>query len=151
MFEPQNIDAGEPPLDPDLWLVSVNIRLSPESDWVERPDLYRSPANPNGLDPARWRAEEAVYEHFVLLDVHGATDYLVEGRCRYVVLEDLSVPKGWKGEFTLLRWEELPPEAAGRAGLGQSRTWGELKALYAEPPARLPPTKLAQGASSDNG
>jgi hypothetical protein len=88
MFQPQVPVPGESPVRPELWLQAVDITLTPRSEFVKRPDLYRSVSNPDGLDPARWRATEATYGTFVLFQLAGSTDYQVEARAAFVVIEE---------------------------------------------------------------
>ena len=128
MFRPQDIPRGERPLNPDLWLVSIDISLAPQGAFTEAPGFYRSDANPDGLDPAVWRASEAVYNTDVLFDTQGERDYQVTGRESFVVIENLAKNIGDAGKFLMYRWEDLGTRRSLLAVQGSS--WGAVKILY---------------------
>ncbi len=107
IFAPEDPLPGETPLPRDLWLVSIDMQLEPQSEWTERPYLYRSEANPFGLDPARWRAVEAEYLGHVFMKTQGQTDYSTTVRGRFVVIEDRLVSPGSARRFTIYRWVDL--------------------------------------------
>lgn len=107
MFEPQNIDPGDTPLDPGLWLHGVTIRLTLQSDFQDRPDLYRTTPEGQGLDPDRWIAREAIYETHLLFELVGTTDYQVDGTASFVVIEDKLKASGDVGKFLIYIWEDL--------------------------------------------
>ena len=118
MFRPEDIQPGDPPLNPDLWLVSIDISLTPQQGFTEARTFYRSDSNPEGLDPAVWKAMEAVYNTDVLFDLQGQTDFQVTGRASFVVIENLAKNIGDAVKFLIYRWEDLgtrsKPAAAAR-------------------------------------
>jgi hypothetical protein len=107
MFKPQDPLPGETPVPADLWLQSVDITLTPQGEFTERADLYQSPSNPQGLDPAHWTATEATYGTYVFFQLAGSTDYQVNGRANYVVIEDKTKANGDPGKWLIYRWEDL--------------------------------------------
>jgi len=107
MFKPEDPLPGETPVAPDLWLASITIQLEPQTEWTERPDLYVSEANPTGLDPARWVVTEAQFNAYVFFETQGETDYQVNGRANFVVVEDLTKTSGTDRKFLVYRWEDL--------------------------------------------
>lgn len=141
MFQPQKPLLGENPVPPENWLQSVDIALTPETEFFERPDLYRSSSNPAGLDPAKWRATQARYGAYLLFQLAGTTDYQIDARENFVVIEDLTKPGAADpGKWFLYRWQDLPgavllAEGAGardaHPSLGVERpSWGLIKSLY---------------------
>ena len=137
MFEPQNVLPGETPVPPGNWLVSIDISLTLQTDFVERTDLYLSPSNPQGLDPARWKATEATYGTYVLFQLAGTTDYQVDGRANFVVIQDKTRANGDAWKWLIYRWEDvgkgrLRPAGllpAVSAGVEQS-SWTAVKSLF---------------------
>ena len=129
MFRPEDPLLGETPVPQELWLVSIDIQLEPQTDWTERPDLYRSDVNPNGLDPAHWRAADAQYHAYVFFKTQGQTDYQVNGRANFVVVEDLRKQVGQARKFLIYRWEDLGSIHAPAAAV-QPVSWGNVKQLY---------------------
>lgn len=125
MFEPQNVPPGEPPVPSELWLTSVTISLTPQTPFVERPDLYRSPTNPEGLDPERWRVTEATYTYSIFFELQGDTDYQANGRATFAVTADRLKFPGTPGRFALYRCEDLGTNLASEA-----ISWGTIKTLY---------------------
>ena len=107
MFRPQYLQPGETPVPPEHWLQSVDITLTPTREFVERPDLYRSDSNPGGLDPGKWSATEAIYTTYVFFQLAGDTDYRVDGRANFVVIEDKTKTNGDPGKWLIYRWEDL--------------------------------------------
>jgi hypothetical protein len=149
MFKPEDPLPGETPVPQELWLESISITLDrTAAEWTERTDLYRSDANPAGLDPAKWKATEAEYHADVLFNTVGNTDYRVDGRANFVVIEDLQRATGAAHKFLIYRWEDLgtfgvqidvedvlaSSENAlfdGRRPIAGSQTnWSGLKQLY---------------------
>ena len=128
MFEPENAVAGEDPVPSDLHLKAIIITLTPVGDWTERFDLYASPIDPAGLDAARWRATEALYQARVLWDTESNNDYLIDALQNFIVIEDLARPAGEARKFLLYRWEDYGygPQLSAT----QMATWSQLKALY---------------------
>jgi hypothetical protein len=141
MFQPQNPLPNEVPVPDDLWLTSVDIVLTPQTEFAERPDFYRSASNPGGLNPARWRATEATYGAYVFFQLAGTTDYQVDCLAKFVVLEDKTKPRmNSPGRWLIYRWEDLSrpldlgsgvARVAGAGALGvEQRHWSALKRLY---------------------
>ena len=136
MFRPKDPLPGETPVDPGLWLQSVDIRLTLQTGFVERTDLYSSPTNPTGLDSLRWSATEGVYETSVFFGLAGDTDYVVNGHANFVVIEDKTKTNDDIGKWLIYRWEDLArkPSAAelstravaAVAGV-EPRGWGGVK------------------------
>ena len=127
MFEPENVPPGEMPVVPELWLQAIHIVLSPAGSWTERPDLYQSPSNPDGLDPVRWRVTEAQYHASIFWDTQSQTDYRVDGRQNFIVVDDLTKSTGESGKFALYRWEDLG--SAGGLAV-EEVSWSNIKGLY---------------------
>jgi hypothetical protein len=129
MFKPRDPLPGETPVPSELWLNSITISLDQISaSWTERTDLYRSDVNPQGLDPGRWRATEAEHHADVLWRTQGYSDYRVNGRVNFVVVEDLHKETGAARKFLIYRWEDL-----GNFGIAidsQPATWSNVKSLY---------------------
>ena len=92
-------------MDPDLYLQEVSITLIKTSDFEERTDLYQG--NGGTLDPARWRATDAEYQAILFFQTAGETDYSVDGRANFVVINDLSKAEGTDRKFLIYRWEDL--------------------------------------------
>jgi hypothetical protein len=143
MFEPQNIGPTEEPLHPDLWLVAVDITLTGNGPWVERPEYYVSTVNPDGLDALRWKAWGTEYTASVLFQTAGETDYQITGKAWFVVVEDLQKTPGEVGAFLLYQWQDLgnlkpgfrdEGAAAERRGAAlatdESKSWSLIKLLY---------------------
>jgi hypothetical protein len=107
MFKPEDPLPGETPVDRDLWLVSIDIQLEPQTEWTERLDLYLSDTNPSGLNPTRWKVTDAQYHTYVLFTLQGTTSYQVNGRANFVVVEDLTKNVGDDRKFLIYRWEDL--------------------------------------------
>ncbi len=129
MFLPQAPLTGETPVPQDLWLVSIDIQLTPQTEWTERPDLYRSASNPTGVDPGKWRVMEASYHAYVFFKTQGLTDYMVNGRENFVVVENLRKQPGEARKFLIYWWEDLGSVAAHSTAVEPS-SWGMLKRLY---------------------
>jgi hypothetical protein len=91
----------------DLWLQSITITLTPTASFTERPDLYKSPTNPDGLDSNVWKAQECNYHAVLFFDTQSTTDYRVDGRANFVVIENLSKASGEDRKFLIYRWEDL--------------------------------------------
>jgi hypothetical protein len=107
MFQPENTLPGETPVPPELWLSSITISLTPKGAFAERPDLYKSPANPDGLDSNVWKAQEAQYTADLLFDTQGPNDFRVNGNANFVVIENLTKASGDDRKFLIYRWEDL--------------------------------------------
>jgi hypothetical protein len=129
MFNPEDPLPGEPPVSVDLWPVTISIELTrTASAWVERTDLYRSPGNPEGLDSAKWKASEAEFHADVLWELQGDTDYRIDGRQNFIVIEDLTKAPGEERKYLIYRWEDLDPPPS--AVSFEPATWGMVKGLY---------------------
>jgi hypothetical protein len=134
MFEPENPRPGDAPVPNDLWLTSITITLNRvSSEWEERADLYATPAEPEGLDPELWKPVGAEYQADVLFDTQSETDYRVDARQSFVVLDRRDRLEGVPGKFSLYRWEELgwPPASTATFGVGvEATSWSGIKRLY---------------------
>ena len=128
MFESASTPAGEPPVPQELHLKGITIALTPNGDWRERPDLYTSPDDSTGLDPARWRATEAQYVANVFWDTQSSVDFAIDSQENFIVIEDLTRPAGESRKFLLYRWEDL----SGFAPLAsqEAKSWSSVKSLY---------------------
>jgi hypothetical protein len=110
MFKPEDPLPGETQVAPELWLASITINLTrTASSWVERTDLYKTPTNPEGLDSAKWKASEAEFHADILFETQGDTDYRVDGRHNFIVIEDVTKDVGTDRKFLIYRWEDLDP------------------------------------------
>lgn len=108
MFNPQSTQPGELPVPNDLWLQTVDITLTPLTEFTERADLYSKDGGADGLlDPDEWRAVSALYSTNVFFGMLGQTDYQVNGQADFVVIEDLTKSGGAAGRFLLFIWEDL--------------------------------------------
>jgi len=129
MFEPQNISPSEPPIDPALWLIAIDITLTQAGPFVELPEFYVSPSNPSGLDPSRWKVVGTDYHASVLFRTRGETDYQVIARQSFVVAEDLSKHPWQHGAFSLYRWQEHGSEVTSSVS-SPAVPWFAVKNLY---------------------
>lgn len=128
MFDPAAIPPVDAPLAPELWMTSIDASFVQTSPFVDRPDLYRDPlGNRHGLDPSRWRAHAAEFATTAFFDTQGDTDYRVNARVFFVVVEDLARGAGPAKKFRLYRWEESTPAGASTA---EARSWTDIKQLY---------------------
>jgi hypothetical protein len=107
MFEPQNIGPSEEPLPTELWLVAVDITLTGNRPFDERPEFYASATNPEGLNASNWKAWGTEYTTSVLFQTQGETDYQVTGKAWFVIVQDLSKTPGAAGSFLLYQWQDL--------------------------------------------
>jgi len=126
MFDPAHPDPGDTAVPPAIWLQNLTITLTLEGEFTERTDLYT--AQGGYLDRAKWKATAATYSAFILFELAGDTDYRVEGRANFVVLEDLEKPIGDAGKFLLLIWEDLG--SSYPALTSRETSWGAIKNLY---------------------
>ena len=109
MFDPQNIPPTDPPLSTDLWLTSVDIQLQGANAFDERPEVYRSATNQEGLEEATWDATGADYTATVFFETQGETDYRVEGRADFIVARDRTKAIDAPGAWLIYRWFDLGP------------------------------------------
>jgi len=106
LWQPENALPGEAPTC--SWLVHLDATFARESPrWTERTELYRSDANPAGLDPERWRATGATVQSDCSVETQAETDYGFESRSEVVVIEDRSKSPGTEGKYLLFRWYDL--------------------------------------------
>jgi len=120
MFQPESPPPGTEPVPTELWLVSVSIKLTPQTSWTERTDLYRDPGNPSstGLDPTKWKVTEATYRASVFFQMLGETSYIVDDQQSlqsFLVVNDLAKTAG-PGKFMFFRWQDLQPSPTKPAG-----------------------------------
>lgn len=128
MFDPAAIPPGDAPLPVELWMTSIDASFVQMSPFVDRPDLYRDPlGNRPGLDPSRWRAHAAEFATIAFFETQGETDYRVDARVLFVVIEDLAPGAGPAKKFRLYRWEEWTSAGASTA---ETRSWSSVKSLY---------------------
>jgi hypothetical protein len=78
---------------------------------VERPEYYRTTENPDGLDPARWRASGAQASVAILVQTQGETDYRFTSRAFLAVAEDRAAAAGAAGKYTFYRLEAIDASA----------------------------------------
>lgn len=133
MFSPGYLPPGDPPVPPSLWLRALQAEFTPVASFAERTDLYASPpSQPEGLDPAVWRASAAVFDVRLQVALPAETQYLVSERVRCTVIENRAKRVGEAGKFLLYRMEELPEATAGsHSPAGVERiSWGTLKSFY---------------------
>ena len=128
MFEPASIVPPETPLPAELWLLSIDVTLTPGSAFDERPEYYRSITNPEGLDAAIWRVTGADFSATAFFETQGDTDYRVVGRAEFVIAADRRMANGAPGKYKLYRWADLGAPAAP-AGV-ELKTWSLVKRLY---------------------
>jgi hypothetical protein len=126
-------DSIVPPTE--LRLVNISIQLNRVSPaWIERTDLYHSAGNPTGLDASRWRATEAEFHADILFETQGDTDYRIDSRTSFIVIQDLGKPVGATRRYLIYRWEELDPALPIDSGDPSIRTapvsWGAIKFMY---------------------
>jgi len=108
MFEPQNTPAGQSPVPAEIWLTSISITLTKNTEFTEAFDLYYDETlNPTGLKRDKWKASEAIYATDVLFDTQGDLDFQVTGKANFVVIEDLTKSVGEAGKFLILQWNDL--------------------------------------------
>jgi hypothetical protein len=127
MFDPANPQPGEPEVPPEYWLQAIYISLTQITAWTERPDLYRSPTNPGGLPPEKWKTVDARYATYVFFDTQTDNDFLVEGEAVFVVIEDLEKRGDAPGRFLLLQWQDIDGNGMREK---QEKTWTGIKDLY---------------------
>jgi len=128
MFTPAAIPPSGAPLPRELWMSSIDASFVQTSAFGDRLDLYRDPLdNREGLDPTRWRAHSAEFATTAFFETQGDTDYRVEARVRFVVIEDLAPGVGPAKKLRLYRWEEVLPAGASTA---EARSWKTIKQLY---------------------
>ena len=135
MFDPAHVPAGEPPVEPGLWVDGIELGLRLVSDFHERTDLYRDAhTNPMGLDPRRWRATEGRYAVSMQVHDRGYNFHPTGGWVRLVVVEDLARRSGVPGKFLLYRWEDETYGSASLAGdvpTSEFHSWTHILAAYA--------------------
>jgi hypothetical protein len=124
MFEPGTVVPGEPPVDPQLRLTSITISLVPISSFVSTTE-FDQPAGE--LDPQVWRAWRGEYHGVVYFDTVTENDYRVDGRVRFVVVENLEKPTGSAGKFVFYRWEDLGTFEAASV---EPTVWFRVLAMY---------------------
>jgi hypothetical protein len=109
MFDPAAIPSEDPPLPPDLWLSNAEVTLTRRTPFTERVEYYRSPTNPNGLDPSRWRATSAAYATSAFFQTQGNRSFQVTGGAYFSVIQDLQKTRSQPGRFLLYRWFDAAP------------------------------------------
>ena len=126
---------------------AIDVLMSRLTEFVERVDLYRSPSNPKGLDPSRWKAPESAYGTHFFYQMRGDLDYAVDGRSNLVVLEDRAL-------------SACSPDLVHPLPLGGDRRWNWTTPAIRRPSVRgvchsiIGPHRLndlATGSSRDRG
>jgi len=111
-------------------LVHVDMSLRPVTPPDPRPEFLRSPANPEGLDPARWTATGFLVHSIGFFDTRGDTDYRVDSFPDFVLAQDQAREPGTDGRFLLYRW--IDRNGAPKPGGGVAvTTWTDLFLMYA--------------------
>ncbi|MFQ5599284.1 MAG: hypothetical protein ACE5G2_01880 [Candidatus Krumholzibacteriia bacterium] len=128
MFGPGNASPGDLPVDPDLWLQSIDISLSTPGGFEERSDLYQDQGG--ALSRERWLAKGSRYATSVFFQTKGNIDYRVESETNFVVIEDLTKEVGDSDKFLLLIWEDLCGYGPMLESLAEGTCWGGVKSLY---------------------
>lgn len=103
MFAPETLPKGEE-LRRALWVQQIFLELHPQRGFEERYDLYRSDANPEGLDRKRWRATDAEYSTHLRVETRSAGTFSVLGTANFVVIEDLHKQLGDADKFLIYHW-----------------------------------------------
>jgi hypothetical protein len=98
MFDPENPQPGESQVPTEYWLQSISMSLTPIRAFEVRTGL--------GLPP-KWKAWEGQYHPNITFDLQGPTDYNVDGRANFLVIEDTELATGTEGKFLIYRWEDL--------------------------------------------
>jgi hypothetical protein len=111
----------------ELWLAALTIQADVQGEFTERAEYYASPAQPQGLDPERWRVTGAIAEIGILFETKGETDYLVQRHADFVVAEDLDAQPGAQ-RFTFYRITAFA-DVRIRTG-SEPKAWGAVLALY---------------------
>ncbi len=110
-FHPESPHPGDTPIPAELWMQHLSVDLTPIEPFAERPDLYSQDGGADGkLDPARWRAADALYSVHAFVDMAGDTDYTVDASANFVVIEDRAKKPGEPGKYFLYIWEDICPE-----------------------------------------
>jgi hypothetical protein len=130
MFDPNNIPATEPPLNPELRITAVEASLSVAGELSERSDFYRSATNPSGLDDTHWQCLAGDWNTNVLFRTAGETDYLISGRGYFVIAVDRTKAADDPTRFQLYQWTDLGVHKPGGVAGVEGRTWTDVKILY---------------------
>src|SRR5262245_11878447 len=108
MFKPQDTVPGEQPVPMDLWLVNVDITLTPRNPaWLVDTQYYASPTNPGGLDSDHFKVTQNEYSTSVFFKTQGQNDYQVTGHANFVIVNNLDIPVGTDGKFLVYLMEDL--------------------------------------------
>jgi hypothetical protein len=123
MFDPEHPQPGESRVPTEYWLHSISMSLTPVHTFSERTGL--------GLPP-KWKVWEGQYHPHIIFDLQGRTDFAVDGRANFLVIEDTEVPTGIEGKFLIYRWEDLGAfkAAESRSAGVESTSWSAVKGLY---------------------
>jgi hypothetical protein len=89
----------------DSQLVRLDVSLACEPPFREDPAWYRSPSNPDGLDPALWYAAGTDCGTSFLLQTVSDQNFQITHAARLVVVNDLTRPTRASGKFLLYQWE----------------------------------------------
>lgn len=117
------------PLPDALWIESININLSLQTNFTERHTLYSKDNGKDGLlDPRIWKTHATTYSTDVFFAMAGELDYQVNGFADFVIIEDLTKSDNEPDRFLLFIWEDLG-SSVPRIHVEHS-DWSQIKDLY---------------------
>jgi hypothetical protein len=126
MFDPRATVGHSSPVPTDLYLTAVTLEYVLASAFNERSDLYSTMGGP--VDPERWRVTDAEYHVILFFEMAGETDFMVDTRQSFVVLEDRALEAGSPNKFFLYQWTDLG-DADKPLGVEQA-SWSAIKRIY---------------------
>lgn len=133
MFASAGGTAVDPPLYPDLEVLSITPDFQPLSAFTPIHNYDRTTVFPAGLDPDRWKLTAAPCRVTALFNLRGDTDYRPASTSLLVVAEDLAKARGEAGKYTLFRWSETQYSAVeGAPGKSENRHWGAFLSLFGD-------------------
>jgi hypothetical protein len=132
MFNPDLRIPSEPPVSWQRRLQSSQVSLQAQGGWAERADLYRSEANPLGLDRSRWRAAGTTFVVDAWFKNRILQTYHVAGEIEFVVIEDRAKAAGQPGKYLLYRWIDRTQTSNPSSDPADTTTlsWTAFKRLY---------------------
>jgi len=109
MFRPEEVAPPEPEVPREFWLVSVDIALTERAAFTAADDSYyfNIDTNPTGFHREDFTVTQTDYVASLFFQTQGETQFRVEGRASFVVVNDLSKAIGDDGKFLIFRWEDL--------------------------------------------
>jgi hypothetical protein len=123
MFDPAHPLLGEHQVPSDYWPQNIRMTLTLVKPVQELTDLAL---------PSPWRVWDCELRAQVVWDLAGPTDYSIDGRARFIVIEDRTLPASSHGKFLIYRWEDLGVFKASRSlrvGV-ESTSWSQVKTLF---------------------